>query len=740
MTVSANLIVLGLEHAGQSPIYRDVVSWANVGFTVLFAAEAALKIAGLGFMQYVRSGWNSLDGSLVLAGFLSIAISEGPVGTVLKLLRVGRIMRIVRFQPGLLRLMTAFIACLPAFINVVFFLFAVLFFFAVVGMNLFSGMRGGTQGFMSVDANFETFFITLAMLFRAMTGENYNGIMHELMLRPPFCIPEGALDAGGNVIEDFTCSRDWVTVGYWVIFFTTTNLMLLNIITAVAMEAFDASGDAEKEDGDDDEEEEEGEEDHELEDGSGEEGAAKKKKRAPPPVRLTKAIMNEYLALWNVRDQEGTQFLPIESVCEVIAELSYPFGVVGDPVLVETADLSVRRRIAESRRRDREAARTARSEHEAELVKRADELRGKWKKLRGKPGANEAATVLALAEQELAEYRKVMRAAEAKERGDTGLEEEEANGGKPLTPLQVKALAEKRLKAEAELESLAAQIKNEDDARAAAMNEELLVRLSAIQARSVFGKLPLVASNGGRFHFHAVLHALMERASEGNPLGVRVGSLQVAGKTAVASTQGALSMRALNVIRRVQLRVRREYRAKMAKFAQDDKNRSSYEREKSGLAKGRAHGSLAAAAAALDAAGGDEHDGATSDGGSVASTTETEDTVVEAKRARATEEDEDEEEEEREDEAGEEDEDESAAAGSVAPSEQSGDSKEEPEHPPHPALVAGKPAAAAASTSAPLQRHPAAAAAADEEEDGEDEEAESADGSESEEAPTRPRY
>jgi hypothetical protein len=473
-----------------------------------------------------------------------------------------------------------------------------------------------------------------------------------------------------------------------------------------------------------------------------------KKKRNPPPVRLTKAIMNEFLALWNVRDQEGTQFLPIESVCEVIAELSFPFGVVGDPALVESSERTVRRKIADSRQREREAARAARVEHEAILATRADELRGKWKKLRGKPGANEAATVLALAEQELAEYRKVMRAAEARERGEVFLEEEEASSGKPLTAVQTRQLAEKRLEAETELENLAAQMKNEDNARAAAMNEELLVRLYAIQARSVFRKLPLVASNGGRFHFHAVLHALMEHASEGHPLGVRVQSLHVAGKLEVASTQGALSMRALNMIRRMQRHARQAHKAKLLSLAQED-DASRAGKPTHGLRRG-GHGSLAAAAAALDAAG-EAHDGETSDGGSVASTTETEASVDDASvedNAGGSEGEEDEDEGEGEESAAGAEGAHSAATsvGSGTDDEAEGKksrSADGPEkHPAHPALRADaardmRGATAQAPPSRVAKPPAAAAAAAAESEDDEGEA--SPESSEEEDAPRAPR-
>ena len=49
--------------------------------------------------------------------------------------------------------------------------------FTVAGMELF-GLNSNAD-YLENDANFFTFYITFMMLFRAQTGENWNGIMHD---------------------------------------------------------------------------------------------------------------------------------------------------------------------------------------------------------------------------------------------------------------------------------------------------------------------------------------------------------------------------------------------------------------------------------------------------------------------------------------------------------------------------------------------------------------------------------
>ena len=167
-------------------------------------------------------------------------------------------------------------------------------------------------------------------------------------------------------------------------------------------------------------------------------------------------------------------------------------------------------------------------------------LKAKAKALRGKPGASGAASLAAAANDELIKWR----AANRKDTKDADSEQEV----KKLTPAELLAQA-------AAEEAKAAQREKDRHAektRRQAMENELRKHLKAIQARNVFDALPLVASKFGLFHFHAVLHALIERASGGAPLGVHVGSLHIIGQRDEHSTRSSISLRHLQLLRRVQ--------------------------------------------------------------------------------------------------------------------------------------------------------------------------------------------
>ena len=46
-----------------------------------------------------------------------------------------------------------------------------------------------TGELLNSDANFEGFWQSMDTLFRCMTGESFNGIMHDTMIEPPYCDP-----------------------------------------------------------------------------------------------------------------------------------------------------------------------------------------------------------------------------------------------------------------------------------------------------------------------------------------------------------------------------------------------------------------------------------------------------------------------------------------------------------------------------------------------------------------------
>jgi hypothetical protein len=204
LMILGNVIALACTHLDMDPSWVNGIEYANYAFTLVFAFEAALKVLGMGWGQYIRSPWHKFDFFLVIAAIISAAVSIDatargeklagtPIATLLRILRVARLFRMVKASPGLQRVIRALIYALPALANVFGILTLMWFIWSIVGMQIFSGTRygdwaafafreGQRRAWLNQDANFDSFPIAFMTVFRISTGDDFNGIMHDLMV------------------------------------------------------------------------------------------------------------------------------------------------------------------------------------------------------------------------------------------------------------------------------------------------------------------------------------------------------------------------------------------------------------------------------------------------------------------------------------------------------------------------------------------------------------------------------
>jgi hypothetical protein len=87
---------------------------------------------------------------------------------------------------------------LPAVSSIGFLLSLLYFMYAIAGMALFGEVKRGN--FLDAYGNFESFPLAVVTLFRMTTGENWNGLMRDCMVQPPFCSDvEGNCGSVGQV-------------------------------------------------------------------------------------------------------------------------------------------------------------------------------------------------------------------------------------------------------------------------------------------------------------------------------------------------------------------------------------------------------------------------------------------------------------------------------------------------------------------------------------------------------------
>jgi len=72
-------------------------------------------------------------------------------------------------------------------------------------------------------ANFESPVTGVAMLFRIVTGEDWNKIMHDCMVQPPYCTPE-------NNYWETDCGNFTASLVYFCSFYVIITYIVLNLL------------------------------------------------------------------------------------------------------------------------------------------------------------------------------------------------------------------------------------------------------------------------------------------------------------------------------------------------------------------------------------------------------------------------------------------------------------------------------------------------------------------------------
>ena len=127
----------------KKPIVNTIVEYSEIVFTLIYCFEMAVKLVALGIIEgkgcYLRLGWNVIDFSVVVVGFVNFT----PLFRNLQPLRAFRMLRPLRIakrMPAMQVLVPTITGCLKQLGVFWLFLTMYLFIFAVFGVQLFSGI------------------------------------------------------------------------------------------------------------------------------------------------------------------------------------------------------------------------------------------------------------------------------------------------------------------------------------------------------------------------------------------------------------------------------------------------------------------------------------------------------------------------------------------------------------------------------------------------------------------------
>jgi voltage-dependent calcium channel L type alpha-1D len=210
----------------------------NLVFLILYGLEAIFKMLAYGLKGYFSKWWNIFDFLLLIGGFLDHGL--GHMFTALAIFRASRCIKVFH-SIKLQQLFRDIVTSLSSVGWVMCLMLLFFYIYAVIGMLLFARIpfaEPDSQEAYSTSINFRNNFQNLPsalfLLFRTMTGEDWQGLM------------EGAYISEGQQGElceidhpdGSTCGSP-VNSAFFISFTLIVFLLVLNVMVAVIMDNFE---------------------------------------------------------------------------------------------------------------------------------------------------------------------------------------------------------------------------------------------------------------------------------------------------------------------------------------------------------------------------------------------------------------------------------------------------------------------------------------------------------------------
>ncbi|XP_063224731.1 voltage-dependent T-type calcium channel subunit alpha-1G [Bacillus rossius redtenbacheri] len=256
--IGLNCITLAMERPNIPPdsAERLFLASANYVFTAVFAVEMFVKVVAAGMFYgkeaYFTSGWNIMDGSLVIISIIDLLMSllshSSPrifgILRVFRLLRSLRPLRVINRAPGLKLVVQTLLSSLRPIGNIVLICCTFFIIFGILGVQLFKGafyycegpdikhVRNKTDceadprnAWVNRKYNFDDLGKALMSLFVLSSRDGWVNIMYT------------GLDAVGVDQQPVENYSEWRLL-YFIAFILLVGFFVLNMFVGVVVENF----------------------------------------------------------------------------------------------------------------------------------------------------------------------------------------------------------------------------------------------------------------------------------------------------------------------------------------------------------------------------------------------------------------------------------------------------------------------------------------------------------------------
>ncbi|VDD75896.1 unnamed protein product [Mesocestoides corti] len=226
--------------------YQVQVTLAIV-FTFLFCMECVLKIIALTFSGYWQSKRNRFDMFVTIMGVVWVVLHFCLRSTPVRHLQYhsfanriisdnfGWVIQMLRFFTIAGKYVTLKMLMLTVTMSIYKSLFiltsmvVLMLVYGLMGVVLFGSVKFGDN--LGRHANFHNAFRAIILLSRIVTGEDWNKIMHDCMIQPPFCIVK-------ETFWETNCGNAQASLAYFCSFYVIITYVMLNVLVAIIMENF----------------------------------------------------------------------------------------------------------------------------------------------------------------------------------------------------------------------------------------------------------------------------------------------------------------------------------------------------------------------------------------------------------------------------------------------------------------------------------------------------------------------
>nr|XP_014347370.1 PREDICTED: sodium channel protein 60E-like [Latimeria chalumnae] len=190
-----NTLMLSIDYYNAP--YSEDLEEGNKVLTVIFIAEAVLKILALNPVPYIKNPWNAFDFIIVCLSILDLGLSAIDIASfdlsIMRSLRMLRIFKLAKNWRTLNVLITIIFGSLKEMGNLTLIVVIVIYIFAVIGMQLVGQDYKNADAFPDKEVprwNFTNFYASFLMVFRILCGEWLEPLYDCLRCsKIYFCIP-----------------------------------------------------------------------------------------------------------------------------------------------------------------------------------------------------------------------------------------------------------------------------------------------------------------------------------------------------------------------------------------------------------------------------------------------------------------------------------------------------------------------------------------------------------------------